>query len=134
MKLAQELHIETPATESHEAPHHIEAAPMSEKFSDTAEKSSEPAQMHAGVRKRSAKPNTAAQPCRRVRSREQKRLAKRRDRRQPMREDRRDYRRPEVNRPRVETRPPQVAPSSANGERRTLNLTKTGSHPAAHSH
>jgi translation initiation factor IF-2 len=49
----------------------------------------------------------------------------------PMREERRDFRRPEVNRPRVETRPPQVAPSSANGERRTLNLTKTGSHSAA---
>ena len=47
-----------------------------------------------------------------------------------MREERRDFRRPEI-RPRVETRPTQVAPSSANGERRTLNLTKTGSHPAA---
>jgi translation initiation factor IF-2 len=47
--------------------------------------------------------------------------------------DRRDFRRPDVSsRPRVETRPPQVvAPGSVNGERRTLNLTKTGSHPAA---
>ncbi len=54
----------------------------------------------------------------------------------PMREERREFRRPEIHepmpgRPRVETRPSHIgAAADANGERRTINLTK-GAHPAA---
>jgi len=121
----QEPHIEAPAAEIHEAPHHVEAALMSEKLS---EKKSEPApaEMHAGAPAQREAEHAAATPARPAEApREATRPAP------SMREERRDFRRPEANRPRVETRPTQVAPSSTNGERRTLNLTKTGSHPAA---
>ncbi len=131
----QEAHFESPAAEIHEAPGHTESAStlgaISAGASDTAG-----AEMHASgasqarrdTRDREDGPTTPARSTEAPRvepSRESARPS------QPIREERRDFRRPDVSRPHVETRAPQVAPSSVNGERRTLNLTKTGSHPAA---
>ena len=128
----QETHIEAPAAEIHQAPHHIEPAPMSPEISANAGAEAVSAQMHPGGATqvhREAEPPAATAAARPA---EAPRTEPSRPMPPPPLHDRRDFRRPEVNRPRVETRPPQVvAPSSVNGERRTLNLTKTGSHPAA---
>ena len=129
----QESHIEAPATESHPAPHHVEAALglMSDKISERASEriSDTPAEMHASATPQAERASEASRTSDAARTpREQ---ARPEQPSRPAQPERRDFRRPEASRPRVETRPTQVAPSSANGERRTLNLTKTGSHPAA---
>ena len=125
----QETHIEAPATEIHHAPHHLEAAPMSSEISGKTG-AAVGTEMRAAVAQREAEagatgPTRSGEAAGTEAPREAMRAA------QPMREERREYRRPDISRPRVETRPSQVAPSTANGERRTLNLTKTGSHSAA---
>jgi translation initiation factor IF-2 len=131
----QDTHIEAPAAEIHQTPPHIETAPLPSS-AEIAEKLHEPAagaQMHAEAvtpapRQAEAPAIAPVRPAEAARTEMPRELT----RQGPMmREERRDFRRPEASRPRVETRPPQVVPSSANGERRTLNLTKTGSHAAA---
>ncbi len=127
----QETQIEASFVESQPAPHRIEAASMPsqapEKFGDGA---ADMRAQSAGAAHREADTG-AAVSARAADSAgaEAHREAARPS--QPAREERRDFRRPEIPRPRVETRPTQVAPSSTNGERRTVNLTKTGSHPSA---
>src|SRR5579871_2390491 len=137
----QETPIEATAAEINAAPHHAEPVPLPteapsessvEMSAKAAESVSSGNAAGASAQREPEQPAAAAsaRPAEAPRT-ETPREPSRQMPPAPL-HDRRDFRRPEVtSRPRVETRPPQVAPSSVNGERRTLNLTKTGSHPAA---
>jgi len=123
-----EPHIETHVVESPPAPH-PEAAPIPSQISETAAESVQP-EMRAEAapvpHQEAARAPAPTRPAAPEKPREPSRPMP------PMRDDRRDFRRPDVSsRPRVETRPPQVVAPTVNGERRTLNLTKVGAHPAA---
>src|SRR5579862_1382154 len=127
----QETHIEAPSVESQPAPHHTEATPIPFEAPGKPGDGAAP-EMHAQPTQPAYRePEAGAAPSeRRAEPAPETRREPARPT-PPMREDRRDFRRPEVStRPRVESRPPQAAPS-ANGERRTLNLTKSGPGPAA---
>jgi translation initiation factor IF-2 len=135
--IIQETHIEAPATEIQPTPLHVEAAPTSpalssETSSNGGDVAASPA-MHADSTTQARREPDAPAPTVSARPVEIPRTEPSRQMPPAPLHDRRDFRRPDVSsRPRVETRPPQVvAPGSVNGERRTLNLTKTGSHPAA---
>ena len=135
----QETHIEAPAAEVPQTPSQIEAAPMSPEISAALVAKTPEADAGSqvdGAAQLQREPDQPA-PAMAARPVEAPRTETPRE---PSRQmppaplhDRRDFRRPDVSsRPRVETRPPQVVtPPSVNGERRTVNLTKTGSHPAA---
>jgi translation initiation factor IF-2 len=139
----QEPSIEAHAAEIHEAPNPVEVeAPLPSPEVSAKSENGAGAEMHAEARETAPPAVTAAPPraeaprMQAPRAEAPRAEAPRIEPSRPMPpalNDRRDFRRPEVSsRLRVETRPPQVvAPSSVNGERRTVNLTKTGSHPAA---
>ena len=128
----KELPIEAPVAEVNPAPHHVEAPPMPPSEITAPAPNGHAAEMRAEAPAAAPREVTpvappparpAAPPPLREPSRPMPNL----------RDDRRDFRRPDISsRPRVETRAPQVvAPPTVNGERRTLNLTKVGAHPAA---
>ena len=144
----QETHIEAPATEIHQAPSHIEPAPMSAEVPAeiAAEVSAKPAEAAAAeMRAEAATPATSepAQPAATPATVSARPIEAPRPEtpREPLapnaaaaaaRSPRLQTSRRKHPTQRVETRPPQVVtPPSVNGERRTVNLTKTGSHPAA---
>jgi translation initiation factor IF-2 len=128
-----EPHIETHSVESHPAPHHIEAASIPPQISEPVAESAPEMRAQAPAPAPREVNGGAAAPSRPVapeRPREIPRPAPAGPMREPMR-DQRDFRRSEPSRPRVETRPSQVVAPTVNGERRTVNLTKVGAHPAA---
>jgi translation initiation factor IF-2 len=132
-----EPHIETPAVESHPTPHHpMEAAPIPSELSEPVAERAPEVRAQAPVAAPREINGGAAAPTRPVAAPERPREMPRPAPNPPMMRDQRDlrdqrdFRRPDLSRPRVETRPTQVAPT-VNGERRTVNLTKVGAHPTA---
>jgi translation initiation factor IF-2 len=130
----KESPIEAPVAEVHPAPPHVEAPPMPPSETSEPAPNGHAPGMRAEAAPAAPREVTSAPPAPPPRRVEPPPL---REPSRPMpnlRDDRRDFRRPDISsRPRVETRAPQVvAPTTTvNGERRTLNLTKVGAHPAA---